>query len=75
MSAYILGFESVLLVPSGTFGNNLCSKIFSNHGDEVILPNTCHSILYEAGSLTLISGVMTKTLESKPDFMDLEDIY
>jgi threonine aldolase len=42
LAAEILGFECGLLVPTGTFGNNVCVKSHTNHGEEIILPSGCH---------------------------------
>lgn len=55
--AGILGKEKGLYVPSGTMGNEICLKILTKPGDEVITEIGSHIYNNETGAAAAISGV------------------
>jgi len=57
MAAELLGKEAGLFVPTGVMGNQLCLRLHTRLGDEVIVESTSHLIRYEGGSATSLSGV------------------
>lgn len=57
-----LGKEAGLFVPSGTQANQIAIRCLTEPGDEVILEETAHPFLYEAGGPAVISGVMMRLL-------------
>ncbi len=57
MAAELLGKEAGLFVPSGVMGNQLCIRLHTRPGDEVIVESTSHLIRYEGGSASSLSGV------------------
>ncbi|RMH37322.1 MAG: low-specificity L-threonine aldolase [Nitrospirae bacterium] len=57
MAAQLLGKEAALFVPSGVMGNQLCIRLHTRPGDEVIVESTAHVIRYEGGSASSLSGV------------------
>ncbi len=55
--AGIVGKESALFVPSGTMGNQLAIATQTRPGDEVIVGEGAHPVLYEAAAGAALSGV------------------
>ncbi len=53
IAAKKLGKEASLFVPSGTFGNQLAILTHSSRGDEVLIPENNHIVLYEVGARLL----------------------
>ena len=56
-AAEILGKEAALFVPSGTMGNQICIKLNSRPGTEVVVEERSHVFNYEMGAAALVSGV------------------
>src|SRR5262249_17044021 len=48
--ADVVGKEAALFVPSGTMGNQLAIALHTRPGDEVIVGEGAHLVLYEAGA-------------------------
>ena len=63
IAAEVLGKESAVFVPSGTFGNQLSILTHTLRGDEVIIPASNHIIVHEAGASAVIAGVQMRTLD------------
>ncbi|MBI9051032.1 MAG: low-specificity L-threonine aldolase [Anaerolineaceae bacterium] len=57
MSAERMGKEAGLFIPSGTMGNLLALMCHCARGEEVILGNTMHTFLYEAGGAAVLASV------------------
>ena len=57
-----LGKEAALYVPSGTQANQIAIRCLTEPGDEVILEQSAHPFLYEAGGPAVISGLRTPAL-------------
>ena len=57
MAAELLGKEAALFVPTGVMGNQLCVRLHTQPGDEVIVEGSAHLIRYEGGSASSMSGV------------------
>ena len=57
MAAELLGKEAGLFVPTGVMGNQLCLRLHTRPGDEVIIESSAHLIRYEGGSASSLSGV------------------
>jgi threonine aldolase len=55
--ARIVGKEEALFVTSGTMGNQLAIATQTRHGDEVIVGEGAHPVLYESGAGAALSGV------------------
>ena len=66
LGAEMLGKESAVFVPSGTFGNQLALFTWCRRGTEVLLGEECHIIQHEAGAASIIAGVQTRTIPA-PD--------
>ncbi len=72
--ASYFGKESALFVPSGTMSNQLCLKVLTSPGDEIIADADAHIFYYETAAPAIISNVQIKTISSKLGFPDLNDI-
>ncbi|MCA9471110.1 MAG: low-specificity L-threonine aldolase [Nitrospirales bacterium] len=57
MAAELLGKDAGLFVPSGVMGNQLCIRLHTRPGDEVIVESTSHIIRYEGGAASSLAGV------------------
>jgi threonine aldolase len=55
--AEIFSKEAALFVPTGTMGNQICVKLHTRPGTEVVLEERSHIFNYEMGSSAVISGV------------------
>ena len=69
-----LGKEAGLFVPSGTQANQIAIRCLTEPGDEVILEETAHPFLYEAGGPAVISGVMMKLLRGERGVLTPEQV-
>jgi threonine aldolase len=70
LSADLLGKESALFIPSGTFGNQLALLTHTKRGDEVILGDACHIMMHEVGAAAVIAGVQLRTIQTVNGHMD-----
>jgi threonine aldolase len=55
--ANMFGKEAALFVPSGTMGNEICIKVHTKPGDEIIVDQDSHIFVYETAAPSLLSGV------------------
>jgi threonine aldolase len=65
-AAEIFGREAALFVPSGCMGNLLAIKVWTQPGQEVICEARAHSFMYELSSMSVVAGVMPRTVAA-PD--------
>ena len=72
--AVLLGKEAALYVPSGTQANQICIKVHTQPGDEVIMEKGCHLFNYETGALSLLSGIQPYLIEGVRGVMKIEDV-
>src|SRR5262245_48940084 len=56
-AAEILGKEAALLVPSGTMGNQICVKLNTGPGTEVVVEQGSLILDYEMGASAVLYGV------------------
>ncbi len=68
--AAMFGKEAALFVPTGTMGNEICVKIFTEPGDEVIAGEDSHIVVYETGAPGLLSGVQIRPLPTERGVLD-----
>ncbi|MBN1151162.1 aminotransferase class I/II-fold pyridoxal phosphate-dependent enzyme [candidate division WOR-3 bacterium] len=73
-SAKILGKEAALLVPSGTFGNQLALFTHCDRGDEVVLSEDSHIVVHEAGASSFIGAVQLRTVKTRKGCLTREEI-
>lgn len=73
-AAELLGKEAALYVPSGTMANQICLRILTEPGDEIICEKDCHIFNYESGSPAALSGLQLNTLEGKLGVISPEQV-
>ena len=56
-AAKLLGKESAIFVPTGVMANQLCIRLFTRPGDEVIVEAGAHILRYEGGAASSLSQV------------------
>ncbi|MBW1713536.1 MAG: DegT/DnrJ/EryC1/StrS family aminotransferase, partial [Deltaproteobacteria bacterium] len=61
-AAQLLGQEAALFVPSGTMANQICLRILTRPGDEVICDQGAHLFRYEGGAGPALSGLSFELL-------------
>ncbi|HEV8573129.1 MAG TPA: low-specificity L-threonine aldolase [Dehalococcoidia bacterium] len=64
MAAEMLGKEAALLVTSGTQGNLAAMLAHCHRGDEVILGELSHSVIFEVGGASALGGLVMKTVRN-----------
>ncbi len=62
MAAELLGKEAALFLPSGTMCNQVAFAVHCRAGDEIILHETAHPLLYEAGGPAPMVGAVMHPL-------------
>ncbi len=72
--AELLGKEAALFVPSGTMSNQICIKVHTQPGDELICDVNSHIYNYEAGGPAVLSGVMCRTIEGDRGIFDVQHL-
>ncbi|WP_125154676.1 low-specificity L-threonine aldolase [Clostridium rectalis] len=73
-AAKLVGKESALFVPSGTFGNQLSLFTHCKRGDEVILGEDSHILMHEVGAPAIIAGVQLRALKTNKGILNPIDI-
>ncbi len=63
-SAEIFEKEAALFVVSGTMGNQIAVKVHTKPGDEVVIEERGHILLYEVGASAIIAGVTVRPVKS-----------
>jgi threonine aldolase len=61
-TAAFLGKEASLFVPSGSMANQIALKVHCQPGDDVIIGEGGHNLLYESGATGAIAGVQATTV-------------
>ena len=72
-SAELVGKESALFVPSGTFGNQLALFTHCRRGNEVVLTEQSHIVQHEAGA-AVIAGAQLRTFIPRGAYPVWDDI-
>jgi threonine aldolase len=62
MVAELLGKEAALFLPSGTMCNQVAFSVHCRAGDEILLHETAHPLLYEAGGAAALIGALFRPL-------------
>jgi threonine aldolase len=72
--AGLLGKEAALFVPSGTMGNQLCIKVQTQPGDEVIVEKDGHVLNYETGAMAFLSSVQVHAIPGRHGAFTVDDV-
>ena len=74
LAAEAMGKEAGLFCPSGTMGNSIAVKMWTNALEEVIVEERSHIYNMESTHMTFISGVTPRPIRSVRGAMDPGDI-
>ncbi|HET9532400.1 MAG TPA: GntG family PLP-dependent aldolase [Blastocatellia bacterium] len=74
LAAWMLGKEAALFVPSGTMGNQICVKLHTRPGQEVITEERSHIFNYEMGAMAVISGTLARPVRGEDGILDWPSI-
>ena len=74
LAAEITGKEAALFVPSGTMGNSISIKVWTQELDEVIVEERAHLYNMESTHMTFIARVNPRPLPSNRGAMDPEEV-
>ena len=74
MAAEALGKEAALFVPTGTMGNQIAVKVWTQPGQEVLLEENCHIFNYEMGTMAAFSGVLARPLRGEDGCLTVEAV-
>src|SRR5687768_7675515 len=75
MVADLLGKESALFLPSGTMCNQVAFAVHCQAGDEILLQELAHPLLYEAGGAAALIGAVFRPLVSANGFFTAQDVH
>jgi threonine aldolase len=74
LAAEMLGKEAALFVPSGTMGNQVCLKLHTQPGQEVITEERSHIFNYEMAAMAAISGTLARPVRGEDGILDWPSI-
>lgn len=72
--AAMFGKEAGLFVPSGTMGNEVCVKLHTQPGDEIILEEEAHIGVYETAGPSFLSGVQMHPVRGTHGIITAEQV-
>jgi len=73
-AAELLGHEAALWVPSGTMGNQICLRVHTRSGDEVIAEGQSHIFNMEAGAAAGLSGLQILPVKASHGLLSVEQV-
>src|SRR5215510_4918877 len=74
LAAEMLGKEAALFVPSGTMGNQVCIKLHTQLGQEVIAEERSHIFNMEMAAMAAMSGVLVRPVSGQEGILNWEAI-
>jgi len=74
MAAAMLGKEAALFVPSGTMGNQICVRLHTEPGQEVIIEERGHIFNYEMAAMAAVSGTLARPVRGEDGLLDWPSI-
>ncbi|HZS05109.1 MAG TPA: GntG family PLP-dependent aldolase [Blastocatellia bacterium] len=69
-AAEIFEKEAALFVPTGSMGNQLCVKLHTRPGSEVVLEERSHIFNYEMGASAVFSGVIFRPVRGEDGLLN-----
>ena len=69
--ADLLGMEAALFVPTGTMANQIAVRVHCRPGDELLIEETSHVYVWEAGGPAALSGVTCRTVPGDRGLLDV----
>jgi threonine aldolase len=74
MVAELLGKEAALFLPSGTMCNQVAFAVHCRAGDEILLQELAHPLLYEVGGATALIGALLRPLSGPGGLFTAEQV-
>ncbi len=74
MVAELLGKEAALFLPSGTMCNQVAFAVHCRAGDEILLHELAHPLLYEAGGPAALIGAVMRPLPGPRGIFSAEQV-
>ncbi|MDH3602866.1 MAG: low-specificity L-threonine aldolase [Candidatus Tectomicrobia bacterium] len=74
LAAEMLGKEAALFVSSGTMANQICAKVHTQPGDEIVMEQTNHLFRAESGGVAALSGVQVHALPGTRGVITAEQV-
>lgn len=74
MVADLLGKESALFLPSGTMCNQVAFAVHCRAGDEILLQELAHPLLFEVGGAAAMIGAVLRPLPSPDGLFSAEQV-
>ncbi len=74
MVAELLGKEAALFLPSGTMCNQVAFAVHCRPGDEILLHETAHPLLYESGGPSALVGAVMRPLAGARGLYSAEQV-
>lgn len=72
--ADLLGKEAALFVPSGTMSNQICIRLHTRPGDQMLCDENSHVYIYEGGGPAALSGVTCRTFPGDYGILDVSQL-
>ena len=72
--AELLGKEAALFLPSGTMCNQVAFAVHCRAGDEILLQELAHPLLYEAGGAAALIGAVFRPMAGPDGFFTAEQV-
>ncbi|MDQ4123924.1 MAG: aminotransferase class V-fold PLP-dependent enzyme [Acidobacteriota bacterium] len=63
-AAEIFEMEAALFVPTGSMGNQICVKLHTKPGQEVVIEERGHIFNYEMAAMAVVSGTLARPVKS-----------
>jgi threonine aldolase len=74
MVAELLGKEAALFLPSGTMCNQVAFAVHCRAGDEILLQELAHPLLYEVGGPAALIGAVLRPLAGERGFFTADQV-
>ena len=69
-AAELFNKEAALFVPTGTMGNQICGRLHTRPGTEIVLEERSHIFNYEMGSAAAFSGVTCRPVRGEDGLLN-----
>jgi len=74
LAAAMLGKEAAMFVPTGTMGNQICIRMHTQIGQEVILEERSHIFNMEVSAMAAVSGTLARPVRGEDGVLDWNTI-
>jgi threonine aldolase len=74
LAAEMLGKEAALFVPSGTMGNQVCLRLHTQQGQEVIMEERSHMFNAEMATMAVVSGCLARPVRGEEGILNWRQV-